>query len=347
MSLPDGIRALAAPRLVPQRRSTIRQRVRKRWMVRQLRKRHRRRAERGESIIENNRAAKNVVDSGTDSLSVGRLELPEWVGASREETEGLAAVKLLVEPALQRIPETNRNRYPDVYGDLRLLRFLRKDGIQDPSKAAARFREFLQWRVDRNIDQDIRARVELHPFVETDTRVADHLPIDFDLPLMAVDGPDDDRRLVAGYPRSQDYPQDASIVLHVGEWRTRALARILQRNELSMETFLRHWIYQNESLNRKLYLESYERKRFLYVDNICDLTACHIGQLSPGFVSNVLKPWLSTTQRYYPDTTCQVRFVNPPRVIAYGWRVVTPLVDRNTVGKVVFCPGIERQETTT
>jgi hypothetical protein len=280
------------------------------------------------------------VDSDAEPGSEQQVGLPEWVRASREEVERLAAMKALVEPALQRIPELNRKQYPDVYSDWRLLRFLRKDDDQDPGRSAARFREFLEWRIDNDIDRSIRAEVELRPFVETDTTVADHLPIDFDLPL--AEGPDD--VLVAGYPRSEDFPDDASIVLHVGEWRTRALARLIYRKELSMETFLRHWIYQNESLHRKLYLESYNRKRFLYVDNICDLTTCHISQLSPGFVSKVLKPWLTTTQRYYPETTCQIRFVNPPSVITYGWRVVAPLVDRNTVGKVIMCPGIKRQE---
>jgi len=346
LSLSENIHALAAGPRLPERRMAIQDEQpnrRRSWIARQIRKRKRRQnaneAGGGEEPI-------TTADANSDTdlsveQQVGLVELPEGVGASQEEREGLAVMKVLVEPVLQRISETNRNRYPDVYGEFRLLRFLRKED-HDPELAAQRFCEFLQWRIDRHIDRDIRAQVEVRPFAETDTTVADHLPIDFDLPLAAAEGSDDG--LVAGYPRSKDFPKDASIVLHVGEWRTRALARLIGQQELSMETFLNHWIYQNESLNRKLYLESFSRKRFLYVDQICDLTKCHIGQLSPGFVSKVLKPWLSTTQRWYPDTTCQIRFVNPPSIIAYAWRVVAPLVDRNTVGKVIMCGGIKRQE---
>ncbi|KAF4754188.1 Transfer protein [Perkinsus olseni] len=46
---------------------------------------------------------------------------------------------------------------PEVFGDVRLLMFLRV-AKNDPQKAATQFKEFLVWRRERNVD-DIRADI--------------------------------------------------------------------------------------------------------------------------------------------------------------------------------------------
>jgi hypothetical protein len=96
-----------------------------------------------------------------------------------------------------------------------------------------------------------------------------------------------------------------------------------------------------ESLHRQLYLDSYRLEKMIYVDEICDLSGMRMQQFSPAFVTQVLKPWLSVTQTYYPETTKHIFFLNPPRIISLIWKIVAPMSSPGTVAKVRMVSGFE------
>ena len=229
------------------------------------------------------------------------------------EADRLAAMKVLVEADLAKVDTRVRESYPDVYGDLRLLRFLRKDEVQDPVSAALRYRSFLQWRQDSGADI-VRSRIEKDPFYIHSTLTASHIPCDFALCC-------DDRSIV-------------SVVMNVGDWDTASVSRLIQEGALSLEDFLTHWTVMFESLHMRLHELSVDRCSLVYIDEVCDMSRMSLHQFSPSFVSNILKPWIHLTQTYYPETAERICLVNPPRILSLVWGLVASLASPRTVAKV-------------
>jgi hypothetical protein len=64
-------------------------------------------------------------------------------------------------------------------------------------------------------------------------------------------------------------------------------------------------------------------------------------QFSPAFVTQVLKPWLSVTQTYYPETIKYIFFMNPPRALSLIWKIVAPMSSPGTVAKVRMVSGFQ------
>lgn len=265
----------------------------------------------------------------TLNLSVDKLALPSWACTDIEELCRLAAMKELLESdfnmlraqSIRTDDGTYKNivdAFPDVYGDFRLLRFLRKDKVQNPKSAATRYRNFLEWREDFKVD-DVRQRVERKPFMPPHhlQPVEDLIPCEFDV-------------------SEGSHPETIAALLHVGSWDTTKLTDMIRKKELSLDDFLQYWTYIFESLNSKLHEESMKRGRMVYVDEICDLRNMNMRQFSPGFVSFVLKPWLRLTQQNYPETTKRIFFLNPPRIISVVWNIVTPMASPGTIAKVQF-----------
>jgi hypothetical protein len=261
------------------------------------------------------------------------ISLPFSFFESEEEKKRLAAMKFLLEQDLRGLKNKTirladkksvpvATAFPDAYGDLRLLRFLRKDKKQDPVSASLRYQNFLHWREENNVDE-IRARVEMQPFHPPSSLITDYMPCEFDLTETAL--PD----------KSNNIP----VVLNIGEWKTAAITKLILEKKISLEDFIRHWIYMFESLHRQLYLDSYRLEKMIYVDEICDLSGMRMQQFSPAFVTQVLKPWLGVTQTYYPETIKHIFFVNPPRVLSLIWKIVAPMSSPGTVAKVRMVSG--------
>ena len=255
------------------------------------------------------------------------LTLPEWASSDRDERRRLASMKLLLLDDFEAIQNrTVRVRgstvsvvsiFEDVYGDLRLLRFLRKDKVQNPESGANRFRKFLRWRKVSGADQ-IRAKVEEEQNLSDQYgAIGNYTPIDF--------RPGDDVSPDAG-----SFP----IILYVGDWKTGIIGNLIRKGELQLDDFLAYWIFMFEKLHRDLYIESHQKEKLVYVDEICDLSRISLGQLSPAFVSRVLEPWISTTQSNYPETTKRIIFFNPPRILSLVWNVVAQFVSPGTQAKV-------------
>jgi hypothetical protein len=254
------------------------------------------------------------------------LSLPSWACSDADEERRLAAMKIILEKDLEALKlrtmvmPNGRIRkavdvFPDVYSDLRMLRFLRKDKIQDPVMAALRYHEFLQWRSQNDIDS-IRLLVESSPFEVPSrlSRVGGLLPCIF----------------------RAEPSQDGvvPVLLEVGAWDSVTIATLIRNNELALSTFLEYWIFIFESLHKHLYEESIRNKQIVQIDEVCDLKGMGLAQFSPGFISTVMKPWLQLTQSNYPETAKRIIFLNPPNILFVVWKLVTPMASPGTVAKV-------------
>lgn len=286
----------------------------RKWTIR----RHRRR--RQEGIIE--------LTQHEEEQAEVIMDVPDWACVDKGERHRLGVMKALLKDDFERIFDSTVTMngkqvhvvkaFPDVYGDLRLLRYLRKDRVQNPESAAERYRSFLDWRIANDVDM-VRLHVEQRPFSPPSQLdvLRDLTPCDFDV----QEGGSEDT---------------VAAVLYVGSWDTAAITKLIQRNEISLNCFLLYWTHIFESLNLKLHREMMQRKRMIYIDEIADLKGLSMGHLSPGFIQLVLKPWMKVTQRNYPETTKHIVFLNPPKVISIIWNIVTPMVSPGTVAKVQF-----------
>lgn len=276
--------------------------------------------------------------------SLSSLSLAACV--DENERNRLAALKLLSEDALSSVktlsvPSTADGLtgvvidpvedFPDAYGDLRLLRFLRKDKRQDPTSAAMRFMKYVTWRKDKKVDL-IRFEVGQNPFRppgNSAAALAELVPCNFDLSL-------ESRRNHNNY---QDVSNAIPALLEAGNWDTPCITHAIRNGSLTLDEFLEYWIYLYESVHFKLYDESKSCSEMVYVDEICDLTNMSLSQFGPGFVSRVLRPWLQMTQSYYPETTRKIIFFNPPKIMNIIWNIVTPMASEGTVKKIQFAKG--------
>jgi len=258
-----------------------------------------------------------------------------WAIANEIEEARLAAMKLLLQDDFDRldIDQQRIEAFQDVYGDLRLLRFLRKDKQQDAVSAATRYRAFIQWRMDNNVDS-IRAAVERKLFEP---------PAKFDNIAQLVPSKLNFHNELASLLSTKD---TVPAILYVGNWNTSQLTKKIRLGAdndggIAMDDFLEYWIYIYESIHLYLYMESIARRHMVYVDEACDLTGMSLRQFSPVFVTTILKPWLRMTQLNYPETTRRIFFFNPPAIMNYAWNIVTPMASPGTVAKVRFCRGYE------
>ena len=276
------------------------------------------------------RRRKGIIELTEDNqIALSELDIPDWACVDERERHRLATMKALLQDDFclirdhtllspDKTPVHVVKAFPDVYGDLRLLRFLRKDKVQDPVSAADRYRSFLHWRIARDVDT-VRAHVERRPFSPPSHLdiVTELLPCEFNV----NEGGTEDT---------------VPAVLYAGSWDTAAIMRLIQQDKLTVSSFLLYWTHIFESTNLKLHQEMIKRKKMVYVDEVCCLKGLCIRQFTPGFVSVVLKPWLKMMQGNYPETTKRIIFLNPPKVISIIWNIVTPMASPGTVAKVQF-----------
>ena len=272
-----------------------------------------------------------------DDLNVNSLDdLPpidcSWACVSNTEKIQLQQMKLLLQSELKMITNVNlHEKYPDVYSDLRLLRFLRKSKDRDVNSAADRYRSFLQWREKNKVD-DIRDMIEDYSFTPTCARlqaVSSHFPMNFD--YLAEES--DELNVLLG-----DKPVVKPAILNVGEFDTRGITEkiLASDSDVVLEDFLNYWIFLYESIHLILYIQSIQFGQMVYLDEVCDLSGLSLRQFSPSFVSKVMSPWLKMTQAYYPETTRRIFILHPPAIIKVAWKLVTPLLSQGTIDKIRF-----------
>jgi len=282
----------------------------RRWRIRKRRR---------EGIIELAEDEQTVLDE---------LDIPDWACVDEGERHRLGVMKALLKDDFERIRDCTVEQngkqihvmeaFPDVYGDLRLLRYLRKDRVQNPGSAASRYKSFLDWRRSNDVDT-VRSDVERRPFSPPHQLdiLRELMPCEFDV----KEGGSEDT---------------IPALLYVGQWDTAGVTKLIQKNEISVSCFMLYWTHIFESLNLKLHQVMMERKRMVFIDEIADLKGLSMGHFSPGFVQVVLKPWIKVTQANYPETTKRIIFLSPPRVISIIWNIVAPMASPGTVAKVQF-----------
>lgn len=269
-----------------------------------------------------------------------RADLPpidcEWACTSDEEKVHLQQMKLLLETELETIVKKELHLlYPDVYSDLRLLRFLRKSKQRDVVSSAERYISFLKWREENNVDE-IRAMVEstsASSFTPSDDRlrtIATYFPMNFDYVVGTTSG------LAGGNNKGSNTVRQA--ILYVGLFDTLGISEkiVSTQSNISLDDFLNYWIYLYESIHFQLYHQTVHFGEMMFLDEVCDLSGLSIQQFSPYFVTKVMKPWLRMTQSNYPETTSRIYILNPPRIVNLAWKLVTPLLSQGTVDKIRF-----------
>mmetsp|Transcript_16220 Transcript_16220/g.34251 ORF Transcript_16220/g.34251 Transcript_16220/m.34251 type:complete len:418 (+) Transcript_16220:139-1392(+) len=271
-----------------------------------------------------------------------RADLPpidcEWACHSDEEIIQLQQMKLLLAADMQPIVNRELDKtYPDVYSDLRILRFLRKDKERNVVSSSERYKSFLKWREENNVDK-IRAAVESEwggsSFVPPDQnmrRVAEYCPMKFDYMFGSAPGSG-----VSGSNKDSDAVQPA--IIYVGSFDTYGISEQIKSPEssMSLDDFINFWIFIYESIHVHLYQQSMSLGKMVFLDVVCDLSGLSLQQFAPYFVTKVMKPWLRMTQSNYPETTRRIYILKPPSIINFAWNLVTPLLSQGTVDKIRF-----------
>lgn len=259
-----------------------------------------------------------------------------WAFTSESETRHLAAMKIVLEQDLEELNEKTVttidgrtinviNAFPDVYGDLRMLRFLRKDTIQDPVTAAVRYRQFLRWRTENHVDQ---IRLQLDDRIRLGDKNA-FLP------------PDDWRIVGECLPfrlhTTNTHNALVPVELELERWDIQKLTtNVLKGGErgLSLKEFFGYWIYIFEALNFHLYQESIQTKQLVFADIHCDVQGLKLRQFTPAFVSKILLPWILTAQSHYPETTKAIHFSRPSKLFYFVWMGLSSMFSKGTLAKV-------------
>ena len=261
----------------------------------------------------------------------------EWACHSGEEKVALQKMKLLLVEDMQPLVDRGLHRlYPDVYSDVRLLRFLRKDKASDVVSSSQRYRSFLKWRERNNVDE-IRATVESDygeasfvPQEERLQRVDAYFPMDFNHTVESV------TCSVNGLEGAKTAAVPA--ILYIGSFDTMGISEKIKvaDSDVSLDDFLDYWIYLYEAIHLNLYRQSLRSGTMMFLDEVCDLSELSFKQFSPYFVTKVMKPWLRMTQANYPETTRRIHILKPPAIVNFAWNLVTPLLSQGTVDKIRF-----------
>ena len=243
------------------------------------------------------------------------------------ELLNLRQMKKLLESDLKPVYEDNLHiDFPDVYGDLRLLRFLRKDKPRDILSSVERYRSFLRFRKENNVDEVIRKRLKIG---RNDQNMFNPRGLD---------------QVSACFPISFDGLTGLSngttptVTLFIGRFETTSLSSLIQSpdSSVSLQTFLEYWTFVYEAIHLQLYHASLDSGEMAFLDEICDLSGLSLRQFGPYFVKNILKPWLDLTQSNYPETTRKILVKNAPPIVGFAWNLVTPLLSEGTVNKITF-----------
>jgi len=72
----------------------------------------------------------------------------------------------------------------------------------------------------------------------------------------------------------------------------------------------------------------------VFVEAISDLKGFSLRQITPAFVSLVLRPWISELQANYPETAKRINVVHLPKVVSLLWKAVNPMISPGTAAKI-------------
>jgi len=147
----------------------------------------------------------------------------------KDEINALASMRATVCEKLEVMTaddfEGLQQERPDAYGNLRLLRCLRKAKVQDPVSSADRFLRYISWRVENGVDE-----------LSLDNGVLSFCKENFNVEV------------------------GREVSIKVGDWNTRKLLKAIDSTQQSMSTqqFLHFWVLTYEEIHRHLHRLSME-----------------------------------------------------------------------------------------
>ncbi|CEM06466.1 unnamed protein product [Vitrella brassicaformis CCMP3155] len=284
----------------------------------------------------------------------------EWL--SFEERILVGRLREILAKDLAEVPA-----FPELTGDIRLLRFIRKyarplprahtvdmdaakrsgahrrkSPRRSPSvklsdleprlqQVAKKYRAMLKWRRENQVDE---VRQEIVSRDMTVKQIYEekqgNLVCEFCPTEMAWG--------VGKNPRGETRLVNIEVP---GTWNTKGAVGALRKGKLTVDEFVRFWIYIVEFLSIQLDTLSRQDGRLAYICEIVDLKGLHMGQLSPAFFSSLLSPWVSFMQAHYPDFQGEIVMINAPGVFKAMWKVFSALnlIDEFTMKKFIGLSG--------
>ena len=231
------------------------------------------------------------------------------------EAEALLRVRAMLADEMAAVSEW----LPDVHGDVRLLRFLRKCK-GDETAAVGWYREMLEWRAREGVDEVRRRIVEegLEP-----KQFPRHAQLQALMPVT----------LWSERPRAH---VDAVQVIYNGRWETRGLVKAIRAGKLTEKDFLRYWVFINEWLSLRIDALSRRHGCIAGVKLVCDMReADPIKQFSKTFFY-MMGPWAAMSQDNYPMTSVDIYFVDAPQFFNLVWAIICPMLNEDTRSKIAF-----------
>ena len=246
---------------------------------------------------------------------------------SPEEQETLVSLQAMLTADL---PDASSAAwYPEVHGEARLLRFLRKSK-GDATKASSRYREMLEWRRVANVDAVRDALVQecMQP-----SDLAHFSPMQRMMPVTIWADAQLSTELAAA--TNLRLQQRGLQIFHIGRWDSRSLVAAKRSGELTQEDFMEHWVYANEYVSLELERLSQERGTVAGLQLVCDFRGSSLRQVSRSFFGMVT-PWAAMSQDNYPSTSEDIVFLNTPGFVTAIWGLISPMIGQQTQSRIRF-----------
>jgi len=231
------------------------------------------------------------------------------------EEATLLRMRALLADDLARVEEW----LPDVHGDVRMLRFLRKCKGEE-IVAVEWYRQMLEWRRKEGVDV-IRQRLVQQQMTPHD------FPFHAELQALMP---------VTVWSESPRAHVDAIQVIYNGRWKTRGLVRAIRSGQITEQDFLRYWVFINEWLSLRIDSLSRQHGRIAGIKLVCDMRdADPLKQFSKTFFT-MMGPWAAMSQDNYPMTSCNIYFVDAPKFFGVVWALIAPMLNEDTRSKITF-----------
>jgi hypothetical protein len=231
-----------------------------------------------------------------------------------EEEAGMAALKAELAAELAAEPWAG---FPELTGDVRLLRFLRsREG--DAAEAAKAFRAHLAWRKENGVDA-IRQRV-----------VDEQLGLDW-----------------ARYPRGAEVNRHFRMIIHGGFTLGGHLVQLdnmglvnpegiagTQEGALGLEAFTTAFIYMLEARNKLQDDLSRESGRMIRTYQVRDLEQTGMALASSANMT-LAKKVVALSQDNYPESMAQIVFINAGKVFSVVMAAMKGVLAARTLARFV------------
>lgn len=235
--------------------------------------------------------------------------------ATAEEREQLDTMRTLCSEELRAYPRD----FPEVVGDVRLLRFLR--GHKTPQQASKFYRAHLRFRQARGLDamreQIVAGGLEFADLPHFQT-VVKYMPLSHEFSTARDGGP--------------------FSVQYNGRWDTVGLAEaVVKGEEITRDGFILCWTWCAELGSMRIDAASRKAGVMLRGTGVRDFRGVRLAQLSKEFISFV-KVWVGEFQDNNPEMAgCEI-FINTPAMFSVIWSFFSYFLTEGFKEKIQFFP---------